>query len=391
MPLRRDDSRVKVKQMRSFSLMVALMVCAATSTADSFGPQLPLTPNNSGEDLPAISVSATGLTAIWNAGATVASRVPWQQAMSESSILTVGVAHRDGAAASIGDESLVTWVENDWIYALPIGSDGHAIGERKLIQVVDARHTSRLAVGASRSEYLVVWQQLSSVLATTLDPHGNTITWQAWLAPGTWRRDVEKIAVASDGTDFLVVWEASTDEPWINPCGIGCASSDREIRSVVVGADGNPQPGTEIQLATNAGMPDVVWTGTDYLVLWTSLPNGGLGGRHVSATGTPSAVQSFTTTSDWAPAVAQDAGGVDVAYARLRPDMQTELRAMRINPDGSRSDLSSEPLALGVSARQFALASRGSRVALAYTGFGRINVRYLEVSVAPTRMRAIRH
>jgi hypothetical protein len=378
--------------MRSFSLI--LILCAATASADSFGPERPLAPATStAQYLPAVAITTNGLLGLWNAGGTVAGRAPWGQQIAASAVLSLDpVPRRDGVVASLGDQGLVSWVENDWIYVLLIGSDGKPIGPQQLIQIVDSRHTMRMAVASNGAKYLVVWQEASRIVANTVDPNTNAIGIELWLVSGTYGRNIEKVAIASDGTGFLLVWESSTDEPWLQPCGIGCSSTNREIRSIILGADGTPRPGTETLLTTNAGMPDVVWTGSDYLVLWTSLPNGGIAGLHVSGSGVvASNTQTFTSTSDWAPSVARDGSGSDVAFARLRPDGQTELLAMRINSDGSTTALSPQPLVLGTSARQFAIASSGSRVALVYGSAGRINVRYLELSTAPARLRAVRH
>src|SRR5512140_2871792 len=113
--------------MRSMSLI--LIFCAATAMADTFGPERPLTSAAQGQVLPALSITTNGIVALWNSGGTVGGRAPWGQQIGASAGLPIDpVEHRDGSVASIGDESLLTWVENDWLYGVRLDATGQAIG-----------------------------------------------------------------------------------------------------------------------------------------------------------------------------------------------------------------------------------------------------------------------
>jgi hypothetical protein len=66
--------------------------------------------------------------------------------------------------------------------------------------------------------------------------------------------------VASNGTDFLVVWVEET------------AELTRIIKARRVSADGVPSgPVAELSLRAARIKPDVVWTGTHYLAVWTEI------------------------------------------------------------------------------------------------------------------------
>ena len=380
-----------------FSL-VTLFFWSSTVLAGTFGAEQPLTPPNDpavGHELPSISVAGNGVAGLWNAGATLAGRASWQNTITNSAALTLDPKpHRDGGVASIGDESYAAWIEEDWLYGQRIDSNGQLAGPATLLQQVDSRHTMRMAITANRNEYFVVWPQLSRIVGTTLDAQGNSINWIANIVDGTFGRNIEKVAVASNGTDFLVVWEATSDEPWLTPCAMGCPGTDRDVHSVVVGSDGNPRPGTETLLATGAGMPDVVWTGTDYVVAWSSLPSGGAVVRHVGVDGVPRTdAAPLTTSGDWSPALVWDGSAVDIAFARAGdPGSPAQLIVLRLAADDTISAVPPTPLLLGTAPRQFALASDGNTTAIAYTANGRIFTRYLGAAPPPpSRTRAANH
>lgn len=381
-------------------LSLALLFVTATATAASFGPEIALTPASPGgaaQGLPALSLPQNGIVALWNGDATYAGRAGEKQSMAAANALALDpVLHRDGAVASIGDESLAGWIENDWLYVRRIGSDGNPIGtDNVLLQQVDSRHTMRMALGASNTEYLVVWPEWSRILSTAIDAQGNALTWQNQVTPGDpLGRSVDKVAVASNGSEFLVVWDTTGDTPWQTPCSLGCPSTDREIHAVIVGADGVARSDGETILATSAGMPDVVWNGTNYLVVWSTLPDGGIAGRQVApGLASMGPVQTFTTGSDWGPAIAT-AGSSDLllfARAGQTPQDPAALEAVKIFADGTTSSLSPVPLVLGAVPRQYAIAANGTRAAVAYPSAGRLAIRYFDPSNGPTRVRTVRH
>jgi len=360
----------------------------------ALGPATPLTPppTSGGHLMPALALTATGTSVIWHDDATRAGRAAAGQAIASDAVLTPDpTPYRDAAAVSLGDESYVTWVENDWIYGFVIGNDGQARTSPRLLAMVDSRHTQRIAVGANRDRYLFVWGIWTKMLAIVLDKDGNVLVGDTQLIPGGGiDRAVDKIAVASDGTDYLVVWEESSDVPWLTPCGITCPSADRTVHSIKVTADGQPKPETETELAVGGGMPDVVWNGTDYLVVWTTLAGGGIVGRHVGRDGQPAgSVVTFAGAGpgDFGPHVVWDGSGYDIGFVRLEGQ---QLRAIRSNGDGTLiGPLFEGPIAVIGWPRSFSMSAQGKTVAVAYEADGRIWIRRANTEV-PGRVRASR-
>src|SRR5215212_9105789 len=323
---------------KSFTILLLILAPAAFAAA-TFGPATPLTPppTGSAHRMPALGLTTGGATVIWYDDATRAGRAAAGQSIPSDAVFTPDATpYRDSAATSMGDESYVTWVENDWIYGFVMGTNGKPRTDPRLLAMVDSRHTQRIAVGANQNRYLFVWGIWTKMLAILLDKDGNILVGDTQLIPGGGiTRAIDKIAIASDGTDFLVVWDESSDLPWQTPCGITCPSGDRTVHSMKVTAAGQPVPETETELAVGAGMPDVVWNGTDYLVVWTMMPDGGVVGRHLGPNGAPAgAVVSFagTGTGDFGPHVVWDGAAYDVGFVRLE---RQELRAIRSNGDGS--------------------------------------------------------
>lgn len=381
--------------MRKSLILLFLLMAWRAVGAPAFGPAIPLTPppNIVGHQMPALALTAGGATVIWHDDATRAGRAAAGQSIASDAVLTPDATpYRDASAASMGDESYVTWVENDWIYGFVVGTNGKARTEPRLLAMVDSRHTQRIAAGASSNRYLFVWGIWSKILAIVLDKDGNVLVGDTPLIPGGGiTRAVDKVAVASDGTDFLVVWDESSDLPWDAPCGITCPSGDRTVHAIKVTADGQPRPETEIELAAGAGMPDVVWNGTDYLVVWASMPNGGIAGRHIGRDGAPAGpVVPFagTAAGDFGPHLVWDGAAYGLGFVRLQGE---ELRAIRSNGDGSLiAPLFDGPIAHGSAPRTFSMAASGKTIAIAYEEGGRIQIRRVNMEAVPGRVRAAR-
>jgi hypothetical protein len=336
-----------------------------------------------------MTLTTNGTAAIWRDDATHAGST--SSSAIGAALTPDPIPYRDATIAAIGNESYPVWVENDWVYGFVVGSDGQARTQPKLLAMVDSRHTQRVAVGAAGDRYLMVWGVWTKLLAIVLDKDGNVLVGDTPLIPGgNPLRGLDEVAIASNGNEFLVVWEETGDLPWETPCGVICPSGDRTVHAITVGLDGQPKPETEIELATNAGMPDVVWNGSDYLVVWSRMPDGGVSGRHVPAGGGAAGeVVNFTDGADFGPDVAWDGSAYDIAYVR---NQTNGLFAIRTKGDGSSTTpLFDGPLGHVTSARGYSLSTRGSVIAIAYENEGRIFVRRASADQVPGRIRAIRH
>jgi hypothetical protein len=368
------------------SVLVAVALNAALLYGGALGPATPLTPEPTmgTQQVPAIALTGSGVVALWRDQATHFGFAAVPPIAGED--VLDPVPYRDAAAAALGNESYVIWVENDWLYGFVMDASGHARTEPRLLFEVDSRHTTRIAVAASRDRYLVVINAWSKLIGFLLDRDGTTVN-RTDLILGGGTRAVDRVAVASDGEQFLVVWDESSDQPWVTPCAITCPSADRTVHTIVVGSDGQPKPATEATLATSAGMPDVSWNGSSFLAVWALLPNGGIAGRLIPPGSTSGASRSLTTTGDFGPRIAWDGSAFDIAVVRL--DDQS-VRVDRVSADGTAvSDFSGGPVAFVSSARAFALAASNGTVIVSFESGGRILMR--RTSVAVSRGRAVRH
>lgn len=342
------------------------------------------------QQMPSISLTPSSTFVLWDEDTTRAGRMLANQPIS-SSVAVDTTASRDGGAASIGEQSFGVWMQNDWMYGQIFDASGNRVGTPVYLALLDSRHTQRLGVAAGTDRYLVVWALQSRPVASLVDMNGRLITDALQISPGTYGRNVETIHIASLGDEFLVVFDTSPDEPWVNPCTAGCASGDRDVHMVVVSADGTPKPGSEKILATGAGMPDVASNGVDdYFVVWTGAQSGTMQGVHVArggaVVGTP---KTLVSANAWGPRVAWDGKAYDLAYS-MSPSQ--ELHAVRLDANGSVSEqIGGDFVRAGVWPRQFGIAAQNGRVALTYIEGNRLVVRYGSVGSSLTRGRAVRH
>src|ERR1700694_1066492 len=314
------------------SALVAVALNVAALYGGAFGPAMPLTPEPmmGTQQVPAIALTASGVVALWRDQATHDGFLIGPPPITEEhASLLDPVPYRDAAAAALGSESYVIWVENDWLYGFVMDATGHGRTEPRLLWRVDSRHTTRIAVTASSDRYFVVFNAWSKLMGILVDRDGNVLNFTD-LIPGGGTRAVDRAALASDGSQFLVVWDESSDEPWVTPCVITCPSADRTVHAIVVDSDGQPKSNTEARLATSAGMPDVAWNGSAFLAVWALLPNGGIAGRFIAPGGTSGASRSLTASGDFGPRIVWDGSAFDVAIARL--DDQS-LRVDRVSAD----------------------------------------------------------
>ena len=223
-------------------------VTVASVVGGAFGPVAPLTPEPTmgGQQVPAIVLTGTGLATLWrdDQGTHVGFLDSSPPIAEERASLIDPVSYRDAAVAALGSESYVIWVENDWLYGFVMDSSGHARTEPRLLWEVDSRHTTRIAVAASSNQYLVVMNAWSKVMAFLVDRDGNRLNFTD-VIPGGGTHAVDRVSVASDGDQFLVVWDESSNQPWVTPCAITCPTVDGTVHAIVVGSDGFPKSSTE--------------------------------------------------------------------------------------------------------------------------------------------------
>lgn len=247
----------------------------------------------------------------------------------------VVVWHSAGSVA--GDSSLLS------VQAQCYDRVGRAVGAQFQVNTFTTNAQRRPAVGMDASgNFVVVWESDGSSQG---DSSGRSILGQRVAADGTLsglefqvntftnnNQYYAGVAVAPDGS-FLVVWESSGSP--------GTDSNSTSIQARLYDVAGIPV-GDQFQVNTfTTGfqeIPVVAAAGTgDFVVAWKH--NGaGIGdglsvqARQVAADGTPAGVQfqvnSYTTGTQTAPAVAADgAGNFVVTWESLPGGAETEIEA----------------------------------------------------------------
>jgi hypothetical protein len=184
----------------------------------------------------------------------------------------LGIATADGAIRAIWSEDLDD--DEEGLFTRGFASDGSATDEPRLI----ARGRSFAAdIAAGDAGFAIAWSS-GGVFTTLLDRNGTPIGDRVTIdAAGSFP------AIASDGRDFLVTWDA--------PMPPFEAQRFRRILSQIVRAGGS-LAGIPVELSKEPGeQPRATWTGSRYLVVWSdtasSFAGRGTTGRFVGSSGAP--------------------------------------------------------------------------------------------------------
>lgn len=205
------------------------------------------------------------------------------------------------------------------------------------------------AVAASTNLYLVVWadrrsaaQNESDIYAARVTPAGRLLDVGGIRVCSLPQEQVYP-SVASDGRDFLVVWEDSRD--------IYSGGNDSDLYGARVTAEGQvlDPDGFPISSApARQSNPSVAWNGACYLSVWhDSRPSTAAGtvfdiyGARVSASGTvldPAGIALCTATNlQWSPMLSACNGDFFVAWIDLRdyPTVSGALFGTRVTGAGT--------------------------------------------------------
>ena len=260
------------------------------------------------------------------------------------------------AIAANEQQAFAVWLENGVVQGVRIDSGGQAIGHAVPLSNGLVR---RVAVGASRDSFLVVWSDAENSLWSTLvGRNGELLTESVLIAPGI-PPTVDTIDVASDGVDFLVSWD-------------GIQSPFGGILATLVSAAGVPASLSPLYIATHGISPAVAWNGRDYLVVWDS-EEPGIRGRHISAAADPAPSDlKITAYADHAPRLAWDGAGYVLGTIRETAFHQygfSFINTIRVSRDDAAAEqLTQGPVAAG--AGQLAIAARNGHAVLVYPSSG---------------------
>jgi cysteine-rich repeat protein len=238
------------------------------------------------------------------------------------------------SVASNGTVSLIVWedlrsYDGIELWGARVSSDGIVLDPDGIRLILPAS-AYQPRVASNGTDFLVVWNdyrrdsQISDVYAARVtgagvvrDPGGVVVaqTQVALAAP----------SVASNGTDYLVTWQTSTD----------ILASRVSAAGVVLDL-----PAFALTSGTAAnGTPAVASNGTDYLAVWSDARNGNqdIYETRISASGSVLDPQGIPVSSDVhadeSPAITSNGGGYLVAW-----DGSGGIRAARIDMTGAVLD-----------------------------------------------------
>lgn len=231
------------------------------------------------------------------------------------------------------------------------------------VRISDAGGLASCAAASHGNVALVAWDDYASgstaadVFAARFDSAGTVLDPEAVrLAPGT--NGERPARVASDGTNYLMVWEDSRGE---DAPDIYCARVD---------GDGTVLDESGVPVASGAGYqtdPEVSFDGVNYLVVWKDVPGGESDGDVRCARVTTSAVVldpsgitvAATAAQEIDPSVCFDGENHLVVW-----NSGSTVRAARVSPAGAVLD----PLGISVASSAFAFyglsAARGDTASL---------------------------
>ncbi|HEY5915598.1 MAG TPA: hypothetical protein VJA21_33860 [Verrucomicrobiae bacterium] len=243
------------------------------------------------------------------------------------------------------DDFLVAW--NDLqavppgIYASRISSSG-AVLDPGAVLIDSVPGTLTPAVAAYDNGFLVVWNRASSpqggfgsaIFASRLNTQVERLDPQPLLITAK-DNDETSPAVASNGTNWLVVWEdwRSTDNIDIYGARIGYNGTPLDLVAIPI----STQPRFKLD-------PAVASAGGDYLVVWVDGRNAGfpytdIYGARVRTDGTvldPAGIAICTAASGQiTPAISSDGENYLVTWADARVTNTSDIYAARVNQAGT--------------------------------------------------------
>ncbi|GEL73251.1 Ig-like domain-containing protein [Myxococcus virescens] len=276
------------------------------------------------EYLPSVASSGGDLLVVWYEAHTGGydvhgARVTTQDMVRDTTSLLLSTSPNDQyapAVARTGTDYLVVWRDNrageSDIYGVRVTSQGVVLDPSGLPLCTVRGEQDNPTVASNGTDWMVAWDDNRSddddeiIHGVRVSRAGEIRTgWSISMLPYA----IRKPALASDGTDWYVVWEDERNA--LN----GAASWDIFGARVTAAGTITPTYGTNLTPSVSGGQTDpaIAFNGTDYLVAWTDYRNSSttrydIYAARVSRTGTVSAVGGFVLSnasgSQAAPAVA---------------------------------------------------------------------------------------
>jgi hypothetical protein len=345
----------KVLVRAGIPVLALIVGCVGASRAPAapwddpiVSPELPLTAQALGPQVqPSIAFDGTNYLAAWSEY-----RPPTQQIFGGRLSASGEPLDGDGfvvasgpenllyapVVARGGDNYLVSWtgcyhymeIDHCSLYAARVSREGGVLDPNGILLQSPIDPSTGKAVAFDGANYLVVWDAGTKISATRVSQDGVVLDPQAIPI---WAQDfVRPPAVAFDGTNYLVAWE-------------DYAAGDADVIAVRVRPDGTILDPYGIPVAPTVGnqeVPQIAFDGTDYLVAW----QGGLSGdrgvcaRRVTEWGDvldPAGIPIATSGNETSPVVTFATPYYVVVWQGLR-NGGSHLFGARVAPDGAVLD-----------------------------------------------------
>ena len=315
---------------------------------------IPIKTTGESQSHPAVASNREGYFVAWQErGSTpdiLGARVTNEGKVRDTGILLSAIANNHAATviATNGDNYLLVWEEERWsdtdLLGVRVSKAGEVLDPSGLALSTAENKQSRPAVASNGTDYLVLWEDsrtspgLSDIKARQVSGAG-VMGGELDISPSSSGHESAP-AVASDGTDYLVVWE-----DWRN---LSTSSTDEDIYGARVTKDGgvlDPE-GLPIRRASSRqARPALAFNGTDYLVAWQD--SGGstawdIQGTRVSRTGgvlDDGLLLCGEARSQVLPSVASDGGDFLVTWEDLRASTsRADIYATRVTAGGTVQD-----------------------------------------------------
>jgi hypothetical protein len=265
-------------------------------------------------------------------------------------VTTSSVHQTEAAIASNGSNYLVVWTETGSsgtsIYGTRVAATGGTLDRGGFVIGSALRERQAPAVASNGTNYLVTWMDYRDVNWNIYGARvlGSGSTAQAVLDPGSFAIPISTHAdtqnwpsVASDGTNYLVVWRQA-------------ASERADVYGARVGGDGVVQDTSGIAIATNLVehyTPRVASNGAGYLVVWAennATTIWDIYGARVTSGGVVQDTSGIAIANylyaQFDPAVTSNGSDYFVAWTDHRGDNNHDIYGARVSPAGSVLDTS---------------------------------------------------
>lgn len=308
---------------------------------------LPIYNSSSSQGDPAVTFALDYYLVVWTSGGDIRGRLVDPFGVVDSTLINISSAtYSQGspAAAFDGTNYVVVWQDmrsgtSYDIYATRVATNGNVLDAAGKIISTAANDQQSPAIAFDGTNYMVAWDDMRnadkdiycarvSKACTVLDASGIVLVY------GPNRQASPK--TASDGEDYLVVWEDFRNGSY-------------DIYGTRVSADGTVLDATGIgisALSSQQRSPDVAFDGTNYFVVWYDSRNSSTSDDIYGARVTPAGVVldaaglpvNTAIYSQYDPAVAFGGGNYLVAWIDYFSGYQ--VLGARVTPAGAVLDAS---------------------------------------------------